>query len=380
MLHLDSANEFPQDTSTVHLNHARLGAWARCTQQAMADYSQQMQAPSASFMQQIFTEERRLCARLAAFIHAEGMENIALLKNTSEGLSLFAAGLSWQTQDEIVFAAQEFPSNQIVWTQTPAKCQMVDLYADETISPEQILINACSENTRLLAVSAVQYANGLRLDLQHLGEFCQRNGILFCVDAAQALGAMPIDVEKMHIDCLVACTHKWLLAAEGMGIFYLRTTLIPQVKMQQFGWYQLEKFPENPADIQAANWQFWQDARRFQAGSPNTLGIMLLSASLGLLDSLGQEKITQAILERIAFLREALSSLGATIHSPRLIQQQSGILSISFSHKKSDQLCQQLNQHGILCSTRHNKIRFAPHFYVSEEQLHHAVHTLQTQL
>lgn len=380
MLHLDLADEFPQDTATVHLNHARLGAWARRTQQAMADYSQYMQAPNANFMQQIFTEERRLCARLAPFIHAEDAANIALLKNTSEGLSLFATGLAWQKKDEIVFATQEFPSNQIVWTQTPAKCRLVDLYADENLSPEQALINACSENTRVLAVSAVQYADGLRLDLQHLGEFCQRNGILFCVDAAQALGAMPIDVEKMHIDCLVACTHKWLLAAEGMGIFYLRATLIPQIRLQQFGWYQLEKFPENAADIQTANWQFWQDARRFQAGSPNTFGIVLLSASLSLLESIGQEKITQAILERIAFLREALSTLGATIHSPSLSQQQSGILSVSFSHKKSEPLCQQLNQHGILCSTRHNKIRFAPHFYVSEEQLHHAVHTLQTQL
>lgn len=76
--------------------------------------------------------------------------------------------------------------------------------------------------TRLISVSAVQYSTGYRMPLEELGELCRNRGILLCIDAIQALGAMPIDVNQIQCDFLVADGHKWMLAAEGLAVLYVR--------------------------------------------------------------------------------------------------------------------------------------------------------------
>ena len=96
------------------------------------------------------------------------MDNIALVKNTSEALSFVANGLDWQTGDSIVIAREEFPTNRIVWQslqQQGVSVKLVSLYNDHNnFSPEQNLLNAIDDTTRLLSVSSVQYADGLRMD------------------------------------------------------------------------------------------------------------------------------------------------------------------------------------------------------------------------
>lgn len=372
MLSHFSCADFDPDPKKAYLNQARLGMLPRRSQNAIHDYAQQMRWPTPAFMQQAFEQEQALRGRLAAWINAE-TETMALLKNTSEGLSIIAKGLDWQEQDEIVFAKQEFPSNQMAWEHTNASCVEVDLYSTEL--PEQALMQACNEHTRLLSVSAVQFADGLKLDLAVLGAFCQSRNILFCVDAAQALGAYPIDVKAWHIDFMVACTHKWLLGPEGMGVFYVRKTLLAQLQLQQFGWYQLQSLQR-----QKEGWSMWQDARRFQCGSPNTMGVAVLSASLSLLEELGQQAIAQAIDERVGYLSARLEAIGATLISPEKLAYRAGILSFYLDDVDTAILCQALNQQHIICSERQGAIRFAPHFYITEEQLKRAMDVLTATL
>jgi cysteine desulfurase/selenocysteine lyase len=363
--------EFSTHSQQAYLNHARLGCWPERTEKALQDYAQHMRNPSPAFMQQAFATEQALRQRLATYINAESDKTIALLKNTSEGLSLLAKGIDWQDRDEIVYAKQEFPSNQIVWDQCRATCRVVDLYSDE--SPEAALINACNENTRLLSISAVQFADGLQMDLQKLGDYCQQHDILFCVDAAQGLGAVPLDVQAMHIDFLLACSHKWLLGAEGLGVFYCRENQREKLQLQQYGWYMLESLESRP-------WEIKTDATRFQAGSPNTLGIALLSASFSLLEDIGQTPIYELIMHRTDYLLHALNRLGASIVSRQTPERRSGIVSFRFAGMDSDTLCQQLNDENVICSARQGAIRFAPHFYVTEEQLAFAIKTLEENL
>ena len=130
-----------------------------------------------------------------------------MLKNTSEGLSFIAAGLDWQAGDNVVISNQEFPSNRVVWESLRPRGVEVR-YADVSAGePERAVIDLIDNRTRLVALSAVQYGTGLRLDLRRIGRHCEDGEVLFCVDAIQQIGALPLDVREARADFVVADGH-----------------------------------------------------------------------------------------------------------------------------------------------------------------------------
>jgi selenocysteine lyase/cysteine desulfurase len=232
--------------------------------------------------------------------------------------------------------------------------------------PETALLKLCDSNTRLIAVSAVQYANGLRMDLQRIGEFCQRHDILFCVDAIQQLGVIPLDVQAIQADFVVADGHKWLLAPEGLGLFYVRQTHLAQLKLTQYGWHTAESL----SDYSVQTYQIAQSARRFECGSPNMLGIHALYASLNVLLTHGIADIWQQVSERIEFLIQGLSAIPEVeLLSDTRLERRSGIVSFKLKQGDTDALYQYLQANGVFCAPRGGGIRLSPHFYTPMTQL-----------
>ena len=185
--------------------------------------------------------EVHLREQCRSLLNAPSADDIALLKNTSEALSVVAHGLAWRTGDNVVISDQEFPSNRIVWQslqEDGVETRCVDL--TRGASPEQALVACMDKHTRLLAVSSVQYASGLRLDLDRLGTLCRDRGVLFCVDAIQSLGALPLDVQACGADFVMADGHKWLLGPEGCAVFYVRSQVRERLRLRQYGWHMVE--------------------------------------------------------------------------------------------------------------------------------------------
>jgi len=357
--------QFNNNTDVIHLNHARLSPWPLCTHEAVNNFSQNMRYATPQQSDDHYETEQQLRTQLARLLYSPSADQIALLKNTSEALSIIATGLVWQVGDNIVLAKQEFPSNRIIWQaieKQGVKCIFVDLQQQD--DPEQALIDACDVNTRLLTVSAVQFSDGLRLDLARLGQFCQQQSLLFCVDAAQQLGAYPIDVVAMQIDFLVACGHKWLCGPEGMGILYVCPSWLNRLQLHHYGWHMLETI-----DFEQQTWQTAKTARRFECGGSNTLNIQILHSSLSLFEDIGFNNISQALTERIDLLFSQLQAAGFEIATPILSKQRAGIISFRVPDEESADLCQRFNQQGLICSQRGDNIRFSPHFYITEDQL-----------
>jgi len=179
--------EFPQADDIVYLNHAGVAPLPASAARAVAAFAEECTRVGAARYAEWMARERRLREQLAAFINAPSPDDIALLKNTSEALSVVAEGLDWHWGDNVVGADEEFPSNRMPWeaqARSGVTWRGVSLRVPD---PEAALMNACDERTRVLAVSSVQYGSGLRLDLERLGRFCRERGILFCVDAIQSL-------------------------------------------------------------------------------------------------------------------------------------------------------------------------------------------------
>jgi len=227
--------------------------------------------------------------------------------------------------------------------------------------------------TRLLAVSSVQYGSGWRAPLEQLGAWCRSRGILFCVDAIQSLGAIPLDVARAQVDFLAADGHKWLLGPEGTGIFFCSRRAAGQITPALFGWNSVE----NPHDFDTPHFERpRRDAKKFEPGSGNILGIHALNAAIELLLEAGIHAVQKKIFALNDLLAEEVRRRwpAARIASPLAPEERSGILAVAVPGDPAA-LAAQLLKRNIFVSSRRGWLRFSPHAYNTPAEIKLAVQT-----
>ncbi|MGD8803853.1 MAG: aminotransferase class V-fold PLP-dependent enzyme, partial [Gammaproteobacteria bacterium] len=315
---------FQLDDQIIYLNHAAIAPWPVQTAQAVKAFADENARQGSKDYDLWLLREKELRQRLAQLINAPSTDEIALLKSTSEGLSLIAYGLPWRSGDNIVIPAEEFPSNRIVWQSLERSGVETRLIPVINVDgPEQALIDAMDSNTRLMSCSSVQYATGLRLDIGRLGRACRQSGTLFCVDAIQSIGALQFDVQLCQADFVVADGHKWMLGPEGSALFYCRKMLIEQLELKQYGWHMVQ----DVSDFNKNDWRPNDTAQRFECGSPNMTGIVALHASVGLLLEIGMGSIEKQVKQNSDYLAEKLAAVdNIEILSPQDDNRRSGIV------------------------------------------------------
>lgn len=352
--------EFEQAPGLRYLNHAAVAPWPKRASEAVSRFARENVWLGARDYPEWMLMEQRLRERLQRLINAPSTDDIALVKNTSEALSFVAFGLDWQSGDQIVISNEEFPSNRIVWEALASQgveLVQADLKGDD---PEAALLAACGPRTRLMSISSVQFASGLRMDLVRLGQGCRERGVLFCVDAIQQIGALPFDAQACQCDFAMADGHKWMLGPEGLGMFYCRAEVRPQLKLSEYGWHMLEHM----GDYNRTTWEPAQSARRFECGSPNMLGAAALEASLSLLEEAGMEQVATALAERVRWLHDGLSAIpGVRLHSPQDPARRAGIVSFSIDGVDNAEVHRRLKENQVICIPRGLGVRFSPHFY-----------------
>jgi len=294
-------------------------------------------------------------------------EEIAFVKNTSEGLSFVANGLQFSKGDNIVTTGVEFPANIYPWMNLRAHGVHLKMAPeDKGRVPLERLVELIDDRTRLVSVSAVQYASGFRSDLAALGDACQQRGVLFCVDAIQMLGCMPIDVRAMKIDILSADGHKWLLAPEGAGVFYCRHELLGLLQPSCVGWASVK----NAMDFGDYQLEFREDARRFDSGSYNLAGIWGLAGSVEWLLEIGLDEISRRVLMLTDRLAEGVRRKGYRVVSSRAPGEASGILAFVSDTHDHDRIVNHLRQeYRTVIGARQGRLRVSPHFYNTEDEI-----------
>ncbi len=365
------SDEFDLAPDLLYLNHAAVSPWPQRTVESVRRFAEENGRLGSRNYLRWMAVEQRLKGRLAQLIGAGGADEIALAKSTSEALSMIAWGLRWEAGDNVVGIAQEFPSNRVVWESLASigvHWRALDLETAGS-DPETALMDRCDARTRIVAVSWVQYARGLRLDLERLGRLCRERGFLLCVDGIQGLGALPFDLARMPVDFLVADGHKWLLGPEGLALFYCNPALLGHITLHQYGW----RMVADMGDFDRSDWRPADDARRFECGSPNMLGIHALDASLSLLEDQGLATIERAIAERIARLEALADARGFELLSPREPSRRAGILTLRVPDCDQQTLYQALMAQGLICASRGGGIRLSPHFYTPQETLDRAM-------
>ena len=355
------ANQFPILNQGIYANHAAIAPWPGVTAKAIAAFAQENALAGPLDYKGWIARERELRNMLARLVGASSGNEIALLKNTTEGINAVAFGFPFQAGDNIVLPQGEFPSNHLPWqaqAERGVEIRQVDIRAGN--DPERALLEAMDDRTRVLAVSSVGFGDGLKLNLEELGNPCRTAGVLFFVDAIQQLGALPLDVESACVDVLAADAHKWMLGPEGIALFYCTPQAREKLRLTQVGWHMYDY----PWNFDRKDWSPSSSARRFEAGSPNTLGQVGLHASLSLLLEVGMETVSQRVLGNTQALLEGVSAMpGTSIHSACEAQRQSGIFSFSADQVAARDLHKRLAEKGVTSAVRDGALRLSPHFY-----------------
>ena len=369
---IGNVDEFPVLKKWAYLNHAGISPLPARVAKAMRTYIDHAEANSY-IDADWFTAIDTVRAAAATLINAEPGE-ITLIKNTSEGVSTVAFGLKFEAGDRIVLADVEYPANVYPWMETSLRTgaelvvvpSEVDGDGRSTVSIDKLLAAADHPHTKVVTVSHVQYITGQRMDVARLGAFCRERGICFHVDVIQSLGALPVDVKTMQIDCLSTGSHKWLLAPPGAGIMYIRNEWRDRIRPLLIGATSVVDY----MNFGHIDYTLRPDGGRYESGSPNLAGLLGLGASLAMFNGVGAAAIASQIKGITSRLVDGLELAGYTVASPRTGDAWSGIVSFTAPGLDLAATVAALRKdHQVEILVREGKLRCSPHFYNTEVQM-----------
>ncbi len=357
--------ELPSRLATIQMNHAAVSPLPARAVAALAEYAHELSTRGPLAFPEMSARVAALregAARLLGVTEElGGASSIAIVPNTTFGLSLVAQGLDWRPGDVVVTTESEFPANLTPWLDLARLGVEVRRIPtrDGAFTAEEVFA-ACDARTRLVSLSLVAYHTGFVAPAAEVGAFCRTNGIAFGLDAIQAVGAIPVDVAALGADYLSADGHKWMLGPEGCGLFFTTPSFRARLRPPS-GWLNLKR--TNPAQYDVGDRpEYVEDATKFEIGAPPMPGVYALHASIGLLLEAGSEAIGARIRAVLAVLEEGLPRLGwePVLHGQAV---RSGILSARPpAGTDPRRAMRHLESNGVACSARAGFLRLSPHF------------------
>ncbi len=365
---------FPATEKYVYLNSAAISPLPTVSVEAVIGQLRDVsENGSVNFTKWVDTKQR--CRQALADMLNVKTAEIAFMRNTSDGFSTIANGLSWAEGDNIVTFEGEFPSNYYPWRRIrdqfgvefrlcPERSGRIDL--DE-------FIGLIDSNTRIVSISAVQFSTGFRADLERIGRAARAVDALFTVDLIQGLGVIPFDMEAQYVDAACSASHKWLFSPEGCGIIYLSARARDRIEPTLVGWISVEK-PWNFAD-RSQNWN--PTSLAWETGTGGSALFYGLEQSLGILMGIGASRIQGYLEDLTDYMCELLREKNYDLISSRAPGEKSQIVAIK--HRgglTSSEINAQLEKQKIIVSPRGELLRIAPHIFNNRMDIERLIESL----
>jgi selenocysteine lyase/cysteine desulfurase len=360
-LHERYRSGFPVTKELIYLNHAAVAPLCRPAAEAMKWLADDALHFGSLHYDKWLAAYDGLRAAAARLIHADPSE-IAIVKNTSEGVATIAMGLDWRAGDRVVAFKEEFPANYFPWLRLAQKgleITWLSIYDPLDRIAEAVV------GARLLAISYVNYLSGYRVDLEAIGKLCREHNCFFFVDAIQGMGAFPIDVERSHIDALAADGHKWMLGPEGNGVLYVRRDCLDEIEPVEFGWTNVAGY----ADYASRDMALRPDAGRYECGTLNTVGCFGQRAALEFLLDIGVDNIARAVTALVDQLDRGVRERGYEVMVERTPASGSGILTFRHPVIDSRMIVSKLREARVVAAPRQGWVRTSPHFYLNPDDI-----------
>lgn len=326
---------------------------------------------------QAFTKAKTL---LGKFLNT-APQNVALVRNTTEALSMVANGYPWKTDDEIILYRYEYPANFYPWINLQGRGVRIQTLANHMplrAVPEDLpgvwtwedLESLVNDRTRMIVMSHVQFVSGYAVDLEKLGLFCLERGIEFVLDVAQSLGALPIDVERFHISALAGSGWKWLRGPMGVAPFITSPQMREKLALTVVG---AETMVQG-TDFLNHDWNPHQSARRFEYAT--TSAYLVAGFNRVLEDVFLKKDMVELSMKLFQLQDHFLERLAHPDFVPLLWpnRHRSGILSVY--HPDSEDVVSYLEGRNIRTSARGGYIRVAAHYYNTFQDMEYLAEVL----
>ena len=356
---------FPVTQRYVYLNHASNGSLAVPVVAAMNGYIERCSLHGEVPYQEaeaVVEDGREMAARLMGVQPDE----IAFVKNTSAGAIIAIGSIEWQHGDNMIMMRDAFPTNIYPFDYLLPHVEKRYVTSAELAKGPECVFKLMDRHTRAIAIDWVHFLSGVRADIIAIAAYCRTRAIYILLDAMQGLGAVNQSFGELGIDFVYAGGGKWLLGPQGSGILYVNSAILPKLKPANLGWL-------------SAKWDDFNDiytrkplkpgASRFEEGTKNYIGIYGLRESLRILLDAGMSEVAARVRMLLQLLRQRLEQKGFEVMTPVDPQRHAGVLAASRPDIDMAALFARLKEQDFICSLRENRLRIAPHFYNTEEEI-----------
>ncbi|MFK7692258.1 aminotransferase class V-fold PLP-dependent enzyme [Paenibacillus sp. HJGM_3] len=306
--------------------------------------------------------EQSLRKRLAQLLNGRA-QDIALVSNASEAITLFLQSLRLQAGDNIVLHTLEFPSGMLpvlLLQELGVELRLVP-HRDWQVSGDDLFARV-DARTRLVLTSHVSFVSGVRLDYRSLYARLRETQTLLLLDATQSLGAVPVDLQAA--DAVVCSSYKWLMSLHGLGVLALNPARLRDLRPASAGWRSVQELFH--AD-RFATFEYHDDARRFELGFPNYPAIYTMNFSAELLLGIGIDRV-EAQIERLAgYLIARLSEAGYEVMTPREPERRAG--NVSFVCEQGELVAARLQGTGIYVWGGDGRLRASVHAFNDSDDI-----------
>ena len=322
---------------------------------------------------------------IAELFGIEEMLRIIFTRNATEALNIVISGLI-SPGDHIITTSMEHNSvmrplraRQAVGTEV----SIVQCTRTGELDPHDI-IEALRTNTRAIIMTHASNVTGTIMPISDIGAIARDRGIVFCVDAAQTAGAVPVDIKEMNIDLLAFTGHKSLYGPQGTGGLYIGHGLEKQITPLMMGGTGSRSEFENQPD-------FLPD--KYESGTPNALGIAGLGAGVRFVLETGVESIRNKEIALSGQLMDGLKDIpGIRIYGCGNAQKQTPVVSFTMDGTRPSEAALVLDEDfgimsrpGLHCAPSAHRtigtfpqgtIRLSPGYFNTAEEIQYTLHAI----
>lgn len=386
---LGSRSLYPELKARAYLAYAATApASSRVTaavKRVLETYAEQGSAAIFTWIEQ----RERLRGKLGRLIGTEA-ENIALTSGTTRGITDLALSIPWRTGDRVVLFNGEFPANVSPWQRAAELFGLELCFVDLSRAVEDpshvvaAVQQLLARGARLVAMSAVQFQTGLRMPIAAIAALCQHYGAELCIDAIQACGVVPLDVESLGVDYLVCGAHKWLLGLEGAGFIYARPERARALLPRTAGWLSHEDGTQflfaGPGKLRYDR-PLKPTLQVLEGGSSSTASFAALEAGVEPLLELTPAAIFEHVSRYLDRLAPEVERRGFRSRRAVSTEHRSGILALEPPPGvAATELVSELRARGVMASMPDGLVRFAPHFPSSHAEIEAVVEAIDDAL
>ncbi|WP_456320709.1 cysteine desulfurase [Palaeococcus sp. (in: euryarchaeotes)] len=294
-----------------------------------------------------YEESREIVAK---FIGAK-FEEIVFTKNTSESLNMAALGLEgvFKKGDKIVTTPYEHHSDLLPWQRLAERLglKLEFIEGDDEGNLDLADAEKKIKGAKLIAVQHVSNALGVIHEVEELGRMAKEEGAIFVVDAAQSVGHMEVDVNKLHADFLAFSGHKGPLGPTGIGVLYIREEFFDTFEPPLIGGGTIE-------DVSLGEYTLTQPPERYEAGTPNIGGAIGLAAGIKYVEKIGLDKIERQEHKLVKRITEGLTELEVPWYGPRDLKKHAGVVSFNVPPLHPHDVAAVLDEHKIMVRSGHH--------------------------